>query len=85
MTPFLVDWTDDALDMLAGIWTQATNRTAVNAASDRIDQLLARDPIGNGKQMKEGLYKLTVPPLTAYYSVDQANKTVEVSAVRYTP
>jgi hypothetical protein len=85
MTPFLVDWTDDALEMLADIWTQAANRPAVNTASDQIDAFLARDPIGHGKAVREGLYKLTVPPLMAYYSVDQAQKSVEVSAVRYLP
>jgi plasmid stabilization system protein ParE len=85
MTPFRVDWTDAALDMLADIWTQAVNRASVNAAQNQIDALLARDPIGNGKHLSEGLYKLVVPHLTVSYSVDQAKKTVEVSAVRYTP
>jgi plasmid stabilization system protein ParE len=49
MTPFVVDWTDDALDMLADIWSQATNRSAVTAASNQIDRLLARDPFGHGQ------------------------------------
>lgn len=85
MTPFVVDWTDDALDMLADIWKQAMNRQSVTAASNQIDRLLARDPLGHGQPVHEGLYKLTVPPLTVFYSVDQAKKTVEVSAVSYTP
>jgi plasmid stabilization system protein ParE len=85
MTPFLVDWTDDALDMLADIWMQAGNRATVNAASDQIDRLLARDPFGHGQLAHEGLYRITEPPLTAYYSVDSVHNTVEVSAVRYTP
>jgi plasmid stabilization system protein ParE len=85
MTPFVVDWTDDALDMLADIWTQATHRAAVNAASNQIDRLLARDPFGHGQLAHEELYTIIEPPLTAYYSVDPAHNTVEVSAVRYTP
>lgn len=85
MTPFIVDWTDDALDMLADIWTQATNRPAVTSASNQIDRLLARDPLGHDQVAHEGLYKITMPPLTAYYSIDQIHNTVEVSAVRYTP
>lgn len=85
MTPFIVDWTDDALDMLADIWTQAANRAAVNAASNQIDRLLARDPFGRGQLVHEGLYKLTEPPLTAFYSVDPTHRSVEVSAVSYTP
>lgn len=85
MTPFLVDWTDAALDMLAEIWMQTMNRAAVNAAQNQIDALLASNPIGHGKHLGEGLYKLIVPPLTVFFSVDQAKKTVEVSAVWYTP
>lgn len=84
MTSYTVDWTTDAEDALTLIWLQ-THDLAATAASDQIDRLLARDPIGYGKHLGEGLYKLTVPPLTAYYAVDQAKKTVEVSAVQYTP
>ena len=84
MISYTVDWTTDAEDELTQIWLQ-TYDPAVSAASDQIDRILARDPIGSGKHLGEGLYKLTVSPLTAYYSVDQAKKTVEVSAVRHTP
>ncbi|HTU19570.1 MAG TPA: hypothetical protein VMG10_16030 [Gemmataceae bacterium] len=55
MTPFRVDWTDDALDMLADIWTQATNRPAVTAAANQIDHLLTHDPLGQGQPAHEGL------------------------------
>jgi plasmid stabilization system protein ParE len=85
MTPFLVDWTDAALDMLADIWTQAANRAAVNRAQGQIDTLLARDPLGCGQHLSEGLYQLIAPPLTVFYSIDQAKKAVIVSAVWYTP
>jgi len=84
MTSYTVDWTPDAEDALTLIWLQ-TYDPAVTAASDQIDRLLARDPFGQGQLAHEGLYKLTVPPLTAYYSVDSAHNTVEVSAVRYVP
>lgn len=85
MTSYVVDWTDAALDMLADIWTQASNRSAVNAAQNHIDALLARDPLGGGQPLGEGLYKLVVPPLKVFYSVDPAKKTVEVSVVSYIP
>ncbi|HTU94013.1 MAG TPA: type II toxin-antitoxin system RelE/ParE family toxin [Gemmataceae bacterium] len=84
MTSYTVDWTSDAEDGLTQIWLQ-TYDPAVTSASNQIDRLLARDPFGHGQLAHEGLYKLTVPPLTAYYSIDQAHNTVEVSAVRYTP
>ena len=66
MTPCHVEWTDAALDMLSDIWTQATNRGAVNAATNRIDALLARDPIGYGQLRSEGLYRLV--ELTWWFS-----------------
>jgi hypothetical protein len=84
MTAYTVDWTNDAEDALTIIWLQ-TYDPAVTAASNQIDRLLARDPIGHGQLAHEGLYKITEPPLTAYYSVDSVHKNVEVSAVRYTP
>jgi hypothetical protein len=46
---------------------------------------LARDPFGHGEFMHEGLYRLVEHPLTVYYSIDPAKKTVEVTAVSYTP
>jgi plasmid stabilization system protein ParE len=85
MTPYHVDWTDAALDMLADIWTQATNRAAVNAAQNQIDALLARDPSGYGQLRSEGLYKLIEPPLVVFFAIDEAQKVVEISDVWYAP
>ena len=85
MTPFKVDWTEAALDMLADIWTQATDRAAVNAAQNEIDNVLARYPLNRGQHLREGLYKFVAAPLTAFYSVDQTRKIVEIEQVWYTP
>ncbi len=85
MTPYHVDWTDDALDMLADIWMQSNNRAAINAAQNRIDALLARDPHSYGQDVHEGLYQLLDPPLKVSYSIDETQKSVEVSAVSYVP
>lgn len=85
MTSYHVEWADDALDMLADIWRRASNRAAVNAAQNQIDALLARDPYNCGQEVHEGLYQLFEPPLKVSYSINQAQKSVEVSAVRYIP
>jgi plasmid stabilization system protein ParE len=85
MTPFLVDWTEAALDMLADIWTQASDRPAVNDAQDYIDAVLARDPLHYGRLLSEGLYQIVALPLTAFYSIDKTTKIVKVDAVWYTP
>ena len=47
--------------------------------------MLTRDPLGQGKEASEGLWKLTVKPLTVYYVPDSAQRSVEVQAVAYTP
>jgi hypothetical protein len=85
MNPYQVDWTPEALDDLAGAWLHAADRSKVNAAQDQIDDLLGRDPIGNGSHLNEGLYRVVCPPLTAFYAVDQTRRSVEVSQVCYTP
>lgn len=83
--PFHIEWSPDALDMLADIWMYAGDRAAVNAAENRIETLLARNPLTCGQAVHEGLYRMTAPPLTVSYSVDPAQKIVEILAVRYTP
>jgi hypothetical protein len=50
-----------------------------------VDALLARDPVGHGQLLHEGLYRIVVPPLTVFYTVDTTQRTVEVSEVWYTP
>ena len=57
----------------------------LNAAEAAIQGTLARDPLGQGTDVGEGLRKLTVAPLTVYYEVRAAQGFVEVQAVAYTP
>ncbi len=84
MKSYTVDWCPDAERDLAAIWL-STSDPAVTMAQDRIDDLLERNPIRYGRLLGEGLYPIVVVPLTAFYSIDRANKIVKVSAVRYTP
>ncbi|MBA4063234.1 MAG: hypothetical protein C0501_05885 [Isosphaera sp.] len=71
-----------AEDDLADIWVRAPDRAAVNRADALADQLLRRDPVGNGRLVAEGLYRLTLPPLAYYYAVDTDRRLVEVSVIR---
>jgi mRNA-degrading endonuclease RelE of RelBE toxin-antitoxin system len=83
MTPYTVDWAPGVIRSLADIWVNAGDRKAVTKAAARIDELLERDPLGNGRHVHEGLYRLDVLPLTVFYSVDEANRRVEVVEVWY--
>lgn len=84
MNQFTVDWDADAERELADIWIGASDRKAVAQAQARIDRLLARDPIGNGRLLSEGLWQIVDPPLTVSYSIDDVAKAVQVSWVART-
>jgi hypothetical protein len=79
MTPWSVGLTPEAEDGLALAWLDADDRQAITAAETAIHDLLASDPVGNGTPVAEGLYKIAYSPLVAFYSVDHAQRRVEVS------
>jgi hypothetical protein len=85
MTPYTVDWDSTAEDQLADIWLRSPDPGAITAAQAAIDRLLASNPLGHGVDVREGLRKITVPPLTVFYEVHAPQPVVQVSAVTYTP
>jgi hypothetical protein len=84
MKAYTVDWEPEAEDDLTAIWLN-TFDPAVTTARNEIDDRLARNPVGYGRLLREGLYQIMIVPLTAFYSIDQAKKIVKVSTVWYTP
>jgi hypothetical protein len=85
MNPYTVEWLPGAEQELADIWLAAPDRSAVTRAEATITRLLARDPLHSGVEVAEGLRKLIVDPLMLFYSVQQANRKVEVSKVALYP
>jgi plasmid stabilization system protein ParE len=85
MTPYSVDWLPDAQQELADIWLLAADRLAVTRAQAEIDRLLASNPLGSGAHLSEGLYKVFVAPLLAFYEVQHGERLVEVSNVKSLP
>jgi hypothetical protein len=79
---YSVEWSADALTALATVWMQAPDRAAVTAAQDRIDRLLAADPLAHGTPVSEGLYAITAHPLRALFEVASASRRVKVVGVR---
>jgi hypothetical protein len=45
------------------------SRAALTEAQAVIDHRLAVDPLAAGRELSEGLYRITSPPLVAYYEV----------------
>jgi hypothetical protein len=82
MNPFRVEWEPAAEDELARPWLLSMDPQAITTAQAQADQLLSRDPIKYGRHLSEGLHCIDVPPLTLTYTINQANRTVEVSWVR---
>jgi plasmid stabilization system protein ParE len=80
---YRVAWKRTARDMLAEVWLNAPDRNAVTRAANRIDLLLASDPLGHGESRSGGNRVLIVPPLTVYYRVDEAANKVIVLQVRH--
>ncbi len=85
MNDFGLEWEPDGEEELARIWLFADDCQAVTDASAQIDRLLTSNPVGAGQALHEGLFKLTVSPLTVFYSVESGQRTVKVSWVWYTP
>jgi hypothetical protein len=75
---FRVVWTRRALNQLAAIWTQATDRNAVTAASHAIDQALAIDPENEGESRPNNRRVTYAPPLGVRYRVYPADNLVRV-------
>ncbi len=83
---YSVDWAPDALSELAATWIQQVPfRQAITAAQERLDRLLAADPLGNGTPVSEGLYAIDVAPLRAQFEVSGADRLVTVVSVRWLP
>lgn len=82
MSDFEVRLLPPAEDDLADIWVRSPDPAAVTRADATAGQLLRRDPLGSGALVVEDLYRLTVPPVVYYYSVDTAQNLVEVSVIR---
>jgi hypothetical protein len=85
MSGWTVDWNEDAQNGLAAAYLNAANRPAVTQAQADIDRLLAANPLGHGRLLSEGLYRLDVPPLFVVYTVDQAARFVQVTGVGTIP
>ena len=78
---YSVKWRKKALNELADLWNTAADRNAVAAASDVVDDLLARDPLGQGES-RGGTYRLMYEgPLGVLYRVNVTAKRVIVLAV----
>jgi hypothetical protein len=65
---YTVTWDESAQDELARLWVQASDRKAVERASNEIDHALRFRPLGVGSEDGEDR-RLTLLPLQVLYNV----------------
>ncbi len=78
---YTVLWRPSAEQDLAEIWMKAADRQAVASAADRIDRLLAQDPVSQGESRSGDIRVLLVEPLGVYFDVEADDRRVWVFAV----
>jgi plasmid stabilization system protein ParE len=83
---YSVEWEPNAEDQLAAIWVaHAPHRRDVTAASARIEKELAADPRRCGRPVTEGLFAIHVSPLRVIREIADAERVVNIVAVRWLP
>jgi hypothetical protein len=85
MIRFTVTWREDAIQELAQLWIDGNIRGAISAAALQIDSELSRDPLIKGQEVSEGLRRIDMKALRAYYIVSQEDRKVEIVGVRHAP
>lgn len=82
MTRYTVVWHQAALDELARLWIDASDRTAVTLAASAIDRHLAVDASEKGIAVPDHLRQLTVPPLHVLFAVSELDRMVRILDAR---
>jgi hypothetical protein len=82
MNPWSVNSSSEAEEELADIWLHAVDRNAVAAAQFDMEQRLSRNPVTEGAEVAEGLWKIVAQPLAAYYELNMAQREVIVTHFR---
>lgn len=85
MSRFGLYWQPSAIDDLADVWIDASDRVAVNLAVDFIEAQLAEYPAGWGTELSEGLYEISIRPLRILFTLDADQRMVKVLRARRWP
>jgi hypothetical protein len=82
MIRFTVVWRRHTLADLASTWLNSSDRSAVTIAAAQIERLLRADPTHSATEVSEGLWGLSRPPLRILFTVNEADRLVEVVMIR---
>ena len=79
---YSVSWTPTALNALAEIWNDSTDRNAVTAASHWLEESIGRQPIGFGEARNSSVVRIAFhPPLGIEFEIIEDDKRVRVLRV----
>jgi hypothetical protein len=67
------------------LWLDYPNRVAIQQATAQIDRELAQAPKLYGTAYHEGLWTISAGPLTAFYSISDDDRLVEVGGLCLNP
>jgi hypothetical protein len=81
MKSYTVAYLDGALEKLASIWENATDRSVIAQAADTADNILASSPLRHAVPLSEGLWRLDVDPLRIYFTLQEEDRLVQVGDV----
>jgi plasmid stabilization system protein ParE len=76
-----VRWKRSAVSRLAQLWLEASDRSAVTEAVDRIDRQLAIDPQHAGESRSGDIRVLFEPPVGVFFEVEEHARAVHVLRV----
>jgi hypothetical protein len=79
---YSVSWTPTALNALAAIWNDSTDRNAVTTASHWLEQAIENRPIGFGEARNSSVVRIAFrPPLGIEFEIIEDDKKVRVLRV----
>jgi hypothetical protein len=75
---YAVGWRKSAENDLAQIWSDAPDRGRITASADRIEDMIAHDPLSFGESRGDHTRIGFVAPLAVLFDVDTVNRRVTV-------
>jgi plasmid stabilization system protein ParE len=85
MRRFTVVYVEAAQASLVKIWLDSADRASVREAAARIDRELRDAPKLYGTHHREGLWRISAGPLTAFFTISEDDRLVEVGGLCVNP
>ena len=82
MNNYTVSWSNECEAKLIELWLDSGDTEAITKSCNRIDALLATDPMNCGREKHEGLREMREPPLRVLYEISPDDRLVQVVGLR---